>query len=1169
MKTIKKYCAIILVCITLLCLASIHTFAASVTQDNIDFYFETTKDSYSENETITAVLKIANNGTEDITDIEWVNAVPDGYEFVDSSLEKQKIDVIHPNQVVELQTKFTVKNTVENSTTAPTVPNTTGNLTELNLTDATSAVGADATSTVGENTQVNTNASGAVQTGFENTTLLIVFVCAAISLGIFCIVKNKKKFYKLTSIFLCFALVLGAIPVFYAAEDDKQAQSDNSVTTSKVELEQNVNVGDNIVKLTSTVKYSLPSYEEDYNEKYYDDEKTFTKGEWVSIIIDKFDIEIGEFPEGFDYFYGDSAESDYGAVVETAQAYGLLPAPDSPGYVDPEQDVPLFEADKPATREFVAYTVAKTMGFEGEYSLEATDLDTIQYVNEVAVVVNQKFMDLIDSKFAPNNAITGADANMILNRIDYFNDSLEVKEGQEKDIIDYHEGVVTLDVDYTATESEEGIYTVELASNTDADASLTAGDVIVLSPNDEYIGGLAVKVNEVKTIDGKVVLICEEAKIEETIQDFDYAGHGVALVNKAETTEDVDVEYDPNGVVNSDEDVNAFDIGGSVSAGTLSYTLTEKEIKSGLKASGKIDISIPDVTAKAKGKIFGGLSLDELTLTVTDQVKFSGNLTYDFGIPESSYDVTTGKPKFGSGKTEIGRVPFALGTTGFTVDLVFFINLDVSGQLSISYSIDRTTGIQYKDGVFRNIKEYSSEFTAIEANGSAKLGVGMAVRLTLFSVFDIVGFDIHGGIGLTIKFTAHLDCEPDLFCGDGTVYLYLTLELDKDTIVGDLLDKVFNIELYWDIFDEDSSPLKKGIHIENLKFVDECTYGKGSLLGVVKDGQTGAKISGAQVKIYNKATGNLVKSGYTRTTDTTLADNNTVLIGEFFVQNLSAGSYQFDVKATGYKKASVDVDVVSGQRVVCEATLMVDRDHLDGLGTVSGSFTNALTGSSVENVQYEVRSGLNTKVGDVIASGTASNSYSIELVPGYYSVLFKKDGYVDELISVTITADENTVKNVALAPTSDISIDDSSFRVVLTWGEYPSDLDSHLYYFDDDGGNFHTCYYNKDYREGETLVANLDLDDTTSYGPETSTVYQVAENGVYSFNVHDYTNKDSDSCTAMSNSGAQVNLFSGSQLVATFNIPENRGGTLWHVFDYNSYTQEFVYVNEFSYANAG
>ena len=58
-----------------------------------------------------------------------------------------------------------------------------------------------------------------------------------------------------------------------------------------------------------------------------------------------------------------------------------------------------------------------------------------------------------------------------------------------------------------------------------------------------------------------------EAKIEETIQDFDYAGHGVALVNKAETTEDVDVEYDPNGVVNSDEDVNAFDIGGSVSAG--------------------------------------------------------------------------------------------------------------------------------------------------------------------------------------------------------------------------------------------------------------------------------------------------------------------------------------------------------------------------------------------------------------------------------------------------------------------------------------------------------------------------------------------------------------------------------------------------------------------------
>lgn len=43
MKTIKKYCAIILVCITLLCLASIHTFAASVTQDNIDFILKQQK----------------------------------------------------------------------------------------------------------------------------------------------------------------------------------------------------------------------------------------------------------------------------------------------------------------------------------------------------------------------------------------------------------------------------------------------------------------------------------------------------------------------------------------------------------------------------------------------------------------------------------------------------------------------------------------------------------------------------------------------------------------------------------------------------------------------------------------------------------------------------------------------------------------------------------------------------------------------------------------------------------------------------------------------------------------------------------------------------------------------------------------------------------------------
>ncbi|MCW8631650.1 hypothetical protein OQH38_16240, partial [Acinetobacter baumannii] len=53
-----------------------------------------------------------------------------------------------------------------------------------------------------------------------------------------------------------------------------------------------------------------------------------------------------------------------------------------------------------------------------------------------------------------------------------------------------------------------------------------------------------------------------------------------------------------------------------------------------------------------------------------------------------------------------------------------------------------------------------------------------------------------------------------------------------------------------------------------------------------------------------------------------------------------------------------------------------------------------------------------------------------------------------------------------------------SMRIVLTWGEKPLDLDSHLNY-----SNQHIYWSNK-----EGHQANLDVDDRDSYGPETITI---------------------------------------------------------------------------------
>ncbi|HXX81993.1 MAG TPA: hypothetical protein VEI46_10625, partial [Thermodesulfovibrionales bacterium] len=88
---------------------------------------------------------------------------------------------------------------------------------------------------------------------------------------------------------------------------------------------------------------------------------------------------------------------------------------------------------------------------------------------------------------------------------------------------------------------------------------------------------------------------------------------------------------------------------------------------------------------------------------------------------------------------------------------------------------------------------------------------------------------------------------------------------------------------------------------------------------------------------------------------------------------------------------------------------------------------------------------------------------------------------------------------------------------------------------------------------GPNTDAVLDHDDTDSFGPETTTIVQQFS-GVYRFYVHDFTNGGNTSSTALSNSGAQVKVYQGNTLVATFNVPTNQMGTVWTVFELNGST---------------
>lgn len=195
------------------------------------------------------------------------------------------------------------------------------------------------------------------------------------------------------------------------------------------------------------------------------------------------------------------------------------------------------------------------------------------------------------------------------------------------------------------------------------------------------------------------------------------------------------------------------------------------------------------------------------------------------------------------------------------------------------------------------------------------------------------------------------------------------------------------------------------------------------------------------------------------------------------------------------------------------------------------------------------------KNGERTVVGRTDRNGNVELSPLFADdrdavVIIKKDGY-----STLVAKCPCEGLTYAISP---VMKNLDGMRIVLSWGEYPYDLDSHLWYSDQ-----HIFWRQKVGRK-----ANLDVDDTDSYGPETITIEEKKFGTEYIYAVHDYTNKEDRSSYELSNSSAKVFVYIGNSLVKTYYVPTNIKGNLWTVFkvtkegeieDVNSMNSSTVY----------
>ena len=316
-------------------------------------------------------------------------------------------------------------------------------------------------------------------------------------------------------------------------------------------------------------------------------------------------------------------------------------------------------------------------------------------------------------------------------------------------------------------------------------------------------------------------------------------------------------------------------------------------------------------------------------------------------------------------------------------------------------------------------------------------------------------------------------------------------------------------------------------------------------------------LSGATVTVSRPSSA----SSTTLTTDSS---------GEYLFGGLPAGTYDMTVSKPGYITDTQVCQVKAGAQSNRAITMELISVALAGLGNASGRIVDATTGQGVAGLTLQVRRGIsNTSSGTIAATlqSDVDGGYLAQSLPaGNYCIQIIDDRvlsggaqrYLSNFANVKVLGgytigDQNGFVTMVIG--------DSQLRIVLRWGSSPSDLDSHLVGPTSDGGTFHVFYGDRQYYEGDTLMADLDLDDTSSYGPETTTLRQSIP-GTYSFYVYNYSGSPD-----LATSAASIQAFMGASPVPVFSaIVPNLLGRQWNVFDYDSTTGTITPTNTMSRA---
>mgnify|MGYP004516626613 CR=1 FL=1 len=328
--------------------------------------------------------------------------------------------------------------------------------------------------------------------------------------------------------------------------------------------------------------------------------------------------------------------------------------------------------------------------------------------------------------------------------------------------------------------------------------------------------------------------------------------------------------------------VDGLSISGKINDNSISFSVkgdipTEK--KSGMKVTINKSFEISDISVDYDWniewfKIKSAYAKLNYTTKDTTGVSFSGKkegaLFYDQRTKPSISKILTSEVRSSSAakgaKTiTICSFPIVNGGVG-RIDVDIKAKISVTGSVELVVTTHNSNGLEYKNGNIRYIKEKHND---VDLNVKAKIEATLYAGLSIKALrMNLLGVGFEGGIGVEFKAIAHLvnsdNVEIDKLslesgnfeyiesslnsiqnltydengktytahidlCGEITTYGILKFKMDDDCALADILSGktkksggVINLEI--EILGSSNAKINSlCTHVENWKFVDECT----------------------------------------------------------------------------------------------------------------------------------------------------------------------------------------------------------------------------------------------------------------------------------------------------------------------------------------------------------